>query len=439
MNRKEFFLAAMRAGEYRRTAWVISAFSQIMEGPDDWRKDPYPYRIVQTLTGMFFVNPENKEELVLIEDAKPGEALFLMREAVDFKAGEIENLREDTSTTYGNALFNHICLIYPFGKKVGYINGSIHSSAIEARIIDRLKDNPKPDEAPPQVDDGVAPIYVFEYLKFTAAMFSLSAYTQLCVPASTEKSITPPPGVIELRNRLLQENKDRLHDPAVIAMIDKQLIAYLRDWLKDDPSMGFLTDKSLNNVRRKLYLMGGAESGMESGTSVSLIKESLSEGWNPDNFAIMNTSSRAGSFSRGAQTELGGEATKWLFRASSNMLVAGDDCGSNLGVLINAPLGKERDLIGFTVIEGNGKQTKVTQDNVETYLGKTLRKRSPMFCKMTKTDFCKVCVGERLSLSPNGLSVAVADYGSTFMLVSMKAMHDTSVKVAKMNYKAAFT
>lgn len=440
MQKLDFFLKAMNAGEYKRTAWVISAFSLIMEGPQDWKKDPYPYRIVQTPTGHFFVDPESKE-LVQIEGTSGGVAPFTMHDRVALTAGQVENLSKDIETTYGNILFNHIVVIYPFGKKVAYQEGRVTAGKMEELILERLKDNPKNPE-----DRKETEIYVDEYLKFANAMFALSAYTQLCVPACTAKTITAPPGIKELRARLLEENKDRLHDPAVIAKIDAELVKYLKDWMKDDPGMGFLIkEKSFSNVRRKLYLMGGAEYGMDDrNPEVQLVTKSLSEGWDPEKFAIMNTSSRSGSFSRGAQTELGGVATKWLFRASSNMLVAMDDCGSTIGIETVAGQGEEYKLIGFTAIlpnpdtQGASVMQKIDRDNVGQYLGKKLYLRSPMYCKAPKTDFCKVCVGEKLATNPTGLSTAIAEYGSTFLTSSMKSMHDTSLKLARMDKDKVF-
>jgi len=448
MKKIDFFLAAMRAQEYKRTAWVISAFSLISEGPDDWKKDPYPYRIVQTPGGQLYVNPQNPEELLPIEGTVGGQPPFRMKDPVKLSFGHVENIREGDPiiTTYGNVLFNYIAVIYPFGRKIAFQTGVVTASKMESLIVDRLQDDPKPGDPLPKAMASAAPIYVSEYLKFCDAMFGLSAYTQLCVPACTAKTITAPPGIKELRERLLEENKDRLHDPAVIAAIDQELVQYLKDWMKGDLGMGFLIkDKSFSNVRRKLYLMGGAEYGMDDNNpEVRLIRKSLSEGWDPEMFDIMNTASRSGSFSRGALTELGGEATKWLFRASSNMTVALDDCGSTLGVEVFAGKGEESKLIGFTAIiptpgvKDEYLMKKIDRENVGEYMGKRLYLRSPMYCKGPKTDFCKVCVGDKLATNPTGLSTAIAEYGSVFLTTSMKSMHNTSLVLKKMDKDSVF-
>jgi hypothetical protein len=446
MKKHDFFLRAMLAHEYKRTAWVISAFSVISEEPEDWKKDPYPYRIVQTAAGYFFVNPDNTSELTIIDDAIIGKPLFYAREKVSLSAGDVENLFEDITTTYGNVLFNYIAVVYPFGNKIPFQTGRISPGKMESLIIDRLKDNLKPDDPVPKSTPVNQPIYVSEYLKFSDAMFCLSAYTQLFVPSYTEKAITAPPGVKELRTRLLEENKDRLHDPAVIAKIDSQLVQYLKDWMKDDPAMGFLIkDKSFSNVRKKLYLMIGAEYGMDDARpEVELVETSLSEGWKAEKFAALNTSSRSGSFSRSSMTELGGEATKWLMRASSNITITMDDCKSSVGIEVLVNKGEESKLIGFTAVraientDGESEQEKITADNVGSYLGHKVYIRSPMYCLAPKTDFCRTCVGDRLSISPTGLSTAISEYGSVFLTTMMKAMHSTALVLRRMDKDSIF-
>lgn len=431
MKKREFFLEAMKAEEYKRSAWVISAFSLIRENENDWKSNPFAYRIVQTPGGFFYINPQDTTSLLPIEDSPIGQALFSMKEMVSLEAGVLPNQPEPVITNYGTILANYICLVYPFGDKIPFVNERFSASKLEQMVVERMKAVAPAD--PAERDPEL--IYVDEYLKFTNAMMSLTAYTQLCVPASTEKTITPPPGIQEYRAKLLEENKHHLHDPAVIAKIDAQLVQYLKDWLKDDPGMGFLiSNKSFDVVRKELYLMIGANVGMDGSGKFELVKGSLSEGWNPENFDILNTVSRSGSFSRGAETEKGGEATKWLFRAASNMSVTGEDCGSTVGVEIFAKPGEERKLIGFTAILGD-KQVKITKDNVGQYLGRALTLRSSAFCRFPKTDFCKVCVGDRLANSPTGLATAIAAYGSTFMSLMMSAMHGTALKTTRLDWK----
>ena len=444
MNKQQFFLEAMRAQMYRSSPWVIQAFSQSHESPDAWKKDPFAYRIVATPAGFFYVDPNDTTRLQPIEGAAAGQALYHMKERVNLHGGEIENLSTACVTTYGNILANYLLLIYPFGKKFPFLNTRFDARKLEEQIAERFVElpeivDPKIDPADSLKHRDINAIYVDEVLRFNDAAMSLAAFTQLCVPACSEKSITPPPGIKEYRAKLLMENKDRLHDPAIIAMIDKKLVEYHKQYMKGDIAEGFLiTNKSWEVVRKELYLMGGAAAGLDDSGKFDLVDRSLVEGWDPQHFAVMNTVSRAGSFSRGAETEKGGEETKWLFRASSNMTVTEENCGSTLGVDIVATPGNERRLVGFTAIKADGNQVKITNDNVGEYMGRKVWLRSSLFCRLPKTDFCKVCVGERLANNPTGLSTAVAAYGSTFMDTAMSAMHATALKTTRLDYTSAF-
>jgi len=452
MLKRDFFLAAMHALEYKRRAWIISAFALINEAPEDYKRDPYPYRIVQTPTGHFFVSPENRE-LVPIEGAVAGEPIFSVKEKLLIGVSDnipnfissVKTTEPATETTYGRLLFNFAVLVYSFNNKIAYINKQADPTGIESIIVKRLVDDVKDKDGsiinPFSTAENIdleAPIYVSEYLKFCNSMFFLTGLTQICVPAATRKVITAAPGIVELKERLLKENEGKLHDPAVIARIDAELVAYDRDYMKGDPGEGFLINaKSYDIVRKRLFSMHGAETGLDEGNDVALVSNSLSQGWDIEKFPAMINSLRAGSYNRGAQTMLGGESVKWLLRASSNINITEEDCGSTLGMVFDINEGNLNVLVGFHVITPTGT---VFIDNIEAakqYLNKTVSVRSPMFCKLDKTDYCKKCVGKNLSNQPTGASVAISDYGSAMLYISLKAMHGKKLALARMDYKKA--
>lgn len=448
MKKLDFFLAAMAAGEQRRRAWVITAFSLIREGVDDWKKNPYPYRIVQTPAGHFFVNPQNTQELLPIEGCEPGQPPFHNKERVVVTKERVPNLPGDSveaslETNYGNLLFNFVALIWPFGRKLPYMQGRVSAQGVEELILERLEDDPDPTAPVPKTMQEMAPIYVSEYLKFANAMFYLAGFTQLWVPAATAKTMTAAPGIKELRDKLLKQNKDRLHDPAVVAQIQAQLVQYDREYLKGDPGENFLiSNKSFQVVRSKQYGMHGAEMNtLTDSVDVSVIPTSLSEGWSIDHFADYMNSLRGGTFGRSAQTQLGGESVKWLLRASSNITVTEEDCRSALGTQILVSEANHAKLVGFSVVDERnaGASQRVTKQDSGTYIGKRLMMRSPMYCKLPKTDYCRVCVGERLAINPTALSAAISEYGSAFLGIFMSAVHGKALTVAKMDYQNAIT
>src|SRR6185312_1159052 len=431
MDKRSYFLAACRAEEFRRSAWVISVFAVLKEDPEKWKTDNYPYRIVQLPTGNWFVNPENRDELLPIEGTKPGEPMFRPGEWVTITKREFPNLEKERATvTYGNLLVNFTSVIYPFGNKVPYQEGEITARGMEKLIIKRLRDTPEEGQA--REDRG---IYVDEYLKFADSMFYLAGLSQVCVPAGSRKAMTVDPAVYKLRERLIAENKDRLHDATTVAKIDAELVKHDKAWIKGDEAEHFLlAGKSYDIVRKKLFLQMGAEIGLDESQTVDYIPKSLAEGWDISKFPAMNNSLRAGSFNRGYQTMLGGESVKWLLRASSNMSVTSPDCGSKLGNEVKIDEHNKASLVGFSLVGKEGP-IKVTEENVGQYLGKTVMVRSPMYCTMPKTDFCAVCVGDRLAANPNALSAAVAQYGNAFLDLFMSAAHAKALSLVKMDYR----
>lgn len=439
MNKREFYLKALAGDAYLITAWNIACFSLVAEGPEDWKKKPYPYRLVQMPNAHYFVNPENTAELIMIDDSVGGKPLLVRNELIELRVGDLINVYEFTTTTYGNVMANQLMLVRAFGKKIPFMSGRMSTKKIEALIEVRLIDRPVLTEGEPEPTQGdplKEPIYVDEYLKFCDGAFSLVAYTQIFTPADTRKTMTAPKGLKELRERLIAENQGKLHDRTVVADIMRQLRELDAEHLKGDRGRDFLTSsKSLEIVRPRLFLMYGAETGIEEKVDVSLIERSLTEGWDISKFPEMNDTLRAGAFNRGKQTELGGEAVKDLFRASGNLKIASPDCGSTVGLPSFFKEDEASRIIGFTAIEDGGSTTKITQENVGTYLGKAIRLRSAMTCKNDHTDFCAVCLGDRLANNPTGLSMAVADYGSAFLGIYMSAAHSKGIQIARLSIK----
>ena len=407
---------------YKQAWWMFSAFAVAED-----LKEPKPFSIKREAGKVFFFSHETGDWEV-IDDAKAEDPLFSIGEALEINAGEIPNLTEGKSTTtYKKYVFNWIVLVWPFGDKIPYIaDDDIGPGLIEAVVEPRLTDDralhPKPNA-----------IFVSEYLKFTEAADYLTTFTSLFVPGVSEGAITLSPIVKELRDKLLKEHKDELTDPSVLAKIDAELVALDKQVLDKDSAAGFLIDKkSYNIVRKKLFYMLGAEEGFKESTQADPVLKSLSEGWDINKFPTMMSILRAGSYNRGAETALGGDQVKWMLRASSNIRITIDDCGSKTGVPRVVTDKNTDNLIGMTVIEG-GKNILLTAENIKSYVGKRVHVRSPLFCKLEATDFCKCCVGTRLAEHPTGASAAVAKYGDVFMLLFMKKMHGNSVTVAELD------
>lgn len=426
MNKMQYFIQACKAGLYKKRSWVFSAFTLVQESMDEWKKDAHPYRLVQTANGCFFVHPESLE-LEKLDDTKGGEPPFKLMQGIDLKAGEFENVSQDMRVSLGNLIFNLCSIIPAFGKKMDFVQGSVSVSKLEQQIANRLESTP---EEGVKRDDSK--FYVDEYLRFCNSFGYLTEFNQICTWALTPKAITQAPGTKELRSKLVKENQATLDDPITVAKIEAELIKHDKEYLQGDPSENFLLSaKSRNVARKKLFLDYGADAGLTTSYKVDMIQSSLSEGWETDKMPQMINASRAGSYDRGAETQLGGEAVKWLYRAASNVNIIDKDCGSRLGIAVTVTPESLNKLVKMRIITQTSTTLIEDEQQAGQYLGKRLMVRSPMYCKLGMTDYCRYCVGERLGNNPNSGATAISKLGSNFLSLSLKKFHSSELKLVK--------
>lgn len=426
MNRVDYFIAAANySGSDRPSTkkhWVISMLAKLHEEPDDWLKHPYPYRIVRKDDGYYFVNPSADFTLTLIEGRDPDKQLFTPASKISLKAGAIKNLAVDIETTFGDALFNVIVLVYAFGNKVSYIAGKADARKLEAMIEKRFTDNPQPGE----IEDP-SKIYVYEYLRFTKAMMQLQGYNYLLVPSASPKALTTDPRIPEVIAKFLEENKDRSTDPAVIAQLEKIIVAMDRAHVDDDAKDFYIKSKSYDNARKKMLLMHGLEKPFDDNDDAVLIAKPLSAGMDPRKMKVYANSIREGSYNRGKETMLGGVEAKRAFRSYQNSSISNQNCGTTLGLL--TPITEANVNLHINIYRQTPEGPElITEENCRSLIGTTQVIRSPMKCNTGHTDFCATCMGVKMSENPDALGAAASGVGSDFLQSFLKKMHVGNLK-----------
>lgn len=442
MNKREFFIAAMKAGRLADKRWVFAAFSLLRPNPRGF-EGMKPWDILYVTPDdhngryiVFIDDNGNPIELSDYEyDVKDPMPPYRFKDKVKVGPDDMENVVGDAiTTTYGNLVANWLLCVYPFGSKIPYIEGRFGIGHVEKIIEKKLVSDPAPG-----TDRDPKVLYVDEYNRYRRGAGLIDGFTQLCVPSATAKSMTRHPDTEKVRNELLEKYKDRLHDPAVVAKIDAELKALDLEWLKDDESMGFyIKGKSLNVVRKKAHLMVGYESAFSEGGEGEVLPNSLSEGIDVSRMPIMANVLREGSYDRGASTALGGEAVKFILRVMQNSKITEVDCGSKLGILMRVTKDNRDEMVGNNILE-RGKVVQLTDENIGAYDGKVVEMRTPLFCRTEKSNFCETCVGGRYAEHKNGLASAASGVGSTLMLTFMGAMHGVELKTVKMDLATALT
>ena len=155
---------------------------------------------------------------------------------------------------------------------------------------------------------------------------------------------------------------------------------------------------------------------------------------------VMNNSLRYGSYNRGAQTALGGESTKTIYRMVGTVRIIEDDCKTHIGVPTRVDKFNSGELVGYTMVE-NGKSILITSELISQLLGKVIEIRGPMTCKSGRDvekgilgrdkNICATCAGKALAENPNGIPAAAAGVGGRFLSIFMSKMHSATLKTVK--------
>jgi len=402
--------------------WVISMFSVLMESTDYCKLE----------RGKIYVVADGK--LVELEGGVINKPIINPEDKITLEAGYIENISEVVETTVGRLLLNYVLIAYNFNSKVPFQNKRFEVSDIENKYITTLlrDDDELTDEF----------ISVDEYVKFVDAATYLQNWAEVISASATEKSMIPPDGIKEKKKELIEKairehGPDALKDYAIIANIESELKRYDKEFLKDDPSFGKLLEgKILNNSRKKLFLMGGAERNFSSpDEDALLIEDTLEDGLenDPVKLASHYNSIRFASYSRGTETFKGGLTAKILLRATSAIVIRGEDCGTKGFKNWTVNANNYKSIVGRYIITSSGTVLVNTINDAKVYIGKTVKMRSPLYCISDGESICKTCAGKGLSSNENSVPLIIANIGAIILNLSMKAMHDTTIKTVELD------
>lgn len=435
MKRIEYLKKAFLFKNYRFYAWIITAFT-VTRDSGKQTKD-YPYKLYSREWGYEFLNESG--ELEKIEDAKPGTPLFTFTEEITIDPSWIPSLKEPKAeTTVGCLLANYFTLFTAFGDRFPYHNKEFSVRDIEDNYIaPKLMDNPKSGE---ERNPGF--FYCDELVKFGDAIQDFKMLASISNWSATPKAITPPTGIEKFKASIMPKYVDRLTDPVAVSQLEAELKEFDNEYLKDDPSnKTLLKGKIKNNSRKKLFLVVGNETGFGDGLKANTVTESLHEGWptDPVKFSYMMNGSRSGSFARGAETVNGGVAAKYLLRAANGYSIQDGDCGT----LFTHDIVIEEDdvgtIVGRSVIVGGRPKLIENKEEAQNYLGKLIKLRSPMYCKLDKQRICRVCAGERLAMNPTGLTIPLTEISAIILAASLKQMHVSGTSTAKLDITKVFS
>lgn len=363
----------------------------------------------------------NASRTGIVYDPKETQALCSPQDTFLLQPEMIENFIGDAAieTTIGIFIANYLFLVYPFGATVPYFNDEFTASKLEKMI------------AAPFLDGRISTQAIKDRYINTLSLFGQS--NEMICPNISEKTITIPPHIHALRDKLLRDNAVALEagDASVMSDVEKQLITAYKEYLKGDPSLHFLLKPKYFNVTlKKLFLVQGMTEVFGSPGKFTFIGNPMGQGWKQDNLPDIFNEVRAGSAARALETANGGVIAKLILRVFQDTRIDIEDCGTTHGEKVYGDKNGLKDFIWNYVVESDGSTTLITDETLPSFVGKQLTIRTPGYCQATQ-GFCAKCFGRLFEeLKQKAFAPVANDFARTQTTNSLKSMHGKSHSVA---------
>jgi hypothetical protein len=241
---------------------------------------------------------------------------------------------------------------------------------------------------------------------------------------------------------LIEQYKEEIqnNDVDTINMIEKELLNMARELIKDDPGYMVYDSKcrgSFDNNYKNSVICRGAIKDFADPSQFNSSMASLTEGIPKEDFDKYANIMTAGTYARAKNTEKGGYLSKQVNSGMQHLMIDNEqdsDCGSTKYLSVNLSKSNYK-LFMYRFIKGKDDDNLILldPDTIGKYIGKTVKMRSPMYCKGDK--ICNHCAGDlfrRLNLNNAGLMANRAS--STLQSKSMKQFHDSTIKVSQLSY-----
>lgn len=383
--------------------------------------------------GLFYCDRKDGVDTeILITDSKVGTPLFCITDKINIDASWIGSVNKETQTTVGRLLVNAAAVYPALGNKIPYINKLLKIKTLETDISDLIKDDK-------DIKDPSKDITISEYLNCVDRIWFFTKLSNLVTVAATPKTVLPPPGIDALREKLLKENEGKLSDPVALATVVDTLAKHDAEYLSDDPDAKYILDKKGNTARKKLFHMYGETNDFTGSLSSAPITGTMQQGVDTSENVLpkyMNDL-RYASYSRGHSTQLSGYSYKILQRSLSGLEIAQEHCDTQKG--INVTIEKPETIINRYVREKNKWTLIDNRQEAETYLGKVVNLKSPMYCTTKGNAVCYSCLGENFKGNKNAINNIAAEFSGELMGLFLKRMHTSGFSLTDINIKDLVT
>lgn len=335
------------------------------------------------------------------------------------------------TTTVGLWVFNKLYIEKELTHVLGYINKTVTS-----KVFSEL--NTKLSYA--LVEDKITLEQLKRFLMKTQFTTPLCSFLS---PNYTEKMLMTSKNIESKKKQLIKENKEALDngDATTIDKVESELLNYAIEQLQDDPSLDIYKSGArgtLENNFKNMYVSRGAIRNPTT-QKYDVIMSSYTEGIKKEEFTTLANSLAAGPYARAAKTAKGGYQEKMFVKAMQHVIALpkGSDCGTKRYVEMTLTPKVLETMMYSYIIEGN-RLVRLDSSNMDKYKGKKVKFRFSSMCE-AKDGICNKCIGDMPYVTDTvNVGLATSILPARIKLKSMKAFHDSTVKLVDMDVDKLF-
>jgi hypothetical protein len=339
-------------------------------------------------------------------------------------------------TTVGIWVFNKYCIEKDLIDTFGYVNYEIDKKKFN-RLVSKITTSVIEDDIELEVLD-----------RFLQKSQKLMPMCTILTPNHTEKFLSCTKEINKRKKELAKKYAKEIEagDAVVAEQIEKELLRFARDYLKDDPSMDLFTSgarSSFDNHFKNMYIMRGAVRNPDplADKQYNIVLSNFVDGISKEDYPIIANSLAAGPYSRAKKTEVGGYWEKLFVSAYQHLKLdpPGSDCGTTDTIEVLLTEKNCQSWMYCYIRENNGTLIQLNSKNLDKYIGKTVKFRFSSLCE-SKTGFCNKCAGDLFyKLNIMNIGVSMAKIPSTLKNLNMKAFHDNNVKTVSIDIEKVFS
>lgn len=338
-------------------------------------------------------------------------------------------------TTVGLFIFNKLVTDKHFKDVTGYINVPITNGNLKKLYTFASQ---------AFFDDKIT----YEHFYFLIDMLEWLGggdLAELLNPSLTTRLLVLPPELKKFRDDLFKKYEKEIEagDVSVGAKIEEELVNFGKKYYSQFPEWdNFASGAKLDydNSMKTMTLMKGPILDTLTDTW-KILRSNYNDGISKEEYPLFAGSAVSGVYSRALGVAQGGYTVKKFIATLQDVEAAedGSDCGTKdyLDIFLDPYF--KNEFLYMNVIADNGKLVTLLPDNINQYLGKRIKLRSPMYCKHTPPKICSKCLGiHPYKMNIKMIGLASTKIGATLLNKRLKAFHVKKVYMYEIQVQDLF-